>query len=224
MLYDKWDLNSPTKDPTRVSYIAWQILNHWTTREFTNLNLLKQEFTELPLSSTLPYFSLSLFFFYLTVRILEIISSISSLASIFPSLGQFLTRSMIATMSRNPTCVFPSLLDFTHSFLTHSLLSTSGHSHSRFFFPCYSGYSFCLLSRLFLLHKAIKYLGVPEGSVEALSSSPCVIVSWEISSRTTAQVVNSVGKVGHICIPILMSLSSKSLYLITLSSSPLDLT
>ena len=28
-----WDLSSPTRDQTHVSYIARQILNHWTTRE-----------------------------------------------------------------------------------------------------------------------------------------------------------------------------------------------
>ena len=100
----------------------------------------------------------------------------------FPFIGTVLNQILITAMSRNPIYNCTSLLDFAHSFLTHSLPSTSGHSHSRFFFPCYSGYSFCLLSRLFLLHQAIKYLGVPEGSAEALSSSPRIIVSWEISS------------------------------------------
>ena len=28
-----WDLSSPTRDQTHVSYIARQILNHWTTRK-----------------------------------------------------------------------------------------------------------------------------------------------------------------------------------------------
>ena len=31
--YGMWDLSSPTRGRTHVPCIAWQILNHWTTRE-----------------------------------------------------------------------------------------------------------------------------------------------------------------------------------------------